>query len=231
MPAQRYFPQSEADRIAWLNNYAAKLPVHGPSLGLSGEEIGNTQADIAYLVWLLHTWNPAIQQDALQATAFKNLIASGNGTLAVAPPAATVFSAPPGPRPPGVLNRLYNQVQRLKLHAAYSEAIGQDLGVIAVADSSEHPVPVFSATLEQGPHGSRVRLDYTKYGHDGVAIDSRVAGGAWQFLASATQKPTYDERPLATPQVPEIRDYRLRWWDKDQANGEWSAVQTVLVGA
>jgi hypothetical protein len=29
---------------------------------------------------------------------------------------------------------------------------------------------------------------------------------------------------------PNLRCYRLRWWDKDESNGEYSAVQTVLVG-
>ncbi|MCX7111368.1 MAG: hypothetical protein NTX45_14820 [Proteobacteria bacterium] len=112
----------------------------------------------------------------------------------------------------------------------YTDAIGQDLGIVPIPDNSDHPVPQFTAALEQGPKGSRVRIDYTKYGHQGVAIESRSNGGAWESLAIVTQKPTYDDRPLAVPGIPESHDYRMRWWDKDEANGEWSAVQTVLVG-
>ena len=84
--------------------------------------------------------------------------------------------------------------------------------------------------MEQGPKGSRLRIDYTKYGHQGIAIESRSNGGDWGLLGHYTQKPVYDDRPLAGPGTPESRDYRMRWWDKDEANGEWSAVQTVLVG-
>jgi hypothetical protein len=230
MPAQRYFPQYEADRVIWLNHYAAKIGEHGPRIGLSAEEIAATLADIAHYVWVLHTWYPATQQDALQATSTKNLIATGSGTEPVRIPAPTQHTDPPAAVLPGVLNRLFNQVQRIKLHPGYTDAIGQDLSVVATADTSDHPVPVFTAATEQGPKGVRVRLDYTKYGHDGINVESRVNGGPWLLLGSYTQKPAYDDRPPATPGTPETRDYRLRWWDKDEANGEYSAVQTVLVG-
>ena len=112
----------------------------------------------------------------------------------------------------------------------YTDAIGQDLGIVPIPDNSDHPVPQFTAAVEQGPKGSRVRIDYTKYGHQGVAIESRSNLGEWGLLGHFTQKPVYDDRPLAVPGTPESRDYRMRWWDKDEANGEWSAVQTVLVG-
>ena len=76
-----------------------------------------------------------------------------------------------------------------------------------------------------------MRLDYSKYGHGGVAVESRINNGLWLPLDHYTQKTIYDERPLTIPGTPESRDYRMRWWDKDQAHGEWSAVQTVLVGS
>ncbi len=230
MAAQRYFPQAEADRIIWLNHYAAKLVKYGPLLGISPEEIASTLTDIARYVWLLHTWNPAKQQDALEATTHKNFIATGTGNEPAQLPPDTLFNDIPPAVLPGVLNRLFNQVQRIKLHPAYTEAIGLDLGIIGIADNADHPVPQFTAAVEQGPKGSRVRIDYTKYGHQGVAIETRSNGGEWGLLGHYTQKPVYDDRPLAVPGTPESRDYRMRWWDKDEANGEWSAVQTVLVG-
>ena len=70
----------------------------------------------------------------------------------------------------------------------------------------------------------------TLMGHDGISIESRRNNGAWEFLAIAMVKPWYDERPLLEPSAPEIREYRLRWWDKGQANGEISPVQKVTVG-
>ena len=32
MPLQRYFPNTEPEQIAWLNNYKLKIPTHGPTI-------------------------------------------------------------------------------------------------------------------------------------------------------------------------------------------------------
>jgi hypothetical protein len=230
MANQAYFPATEAERVVWLAHYSAKLPIHGPTCGLSPEEIAATQADIAFLIWILQTWNPAIQQNALEATAYKNLVATGNGGNVVPVPVVAVYGTPREPRPPGVLNRVFNQVQRIKISAGYIPAIGQDLGVIGSQDSTEHPIPEFTASVERGATAQRVKIAFTKYGHDGVSVECRRNGGAWEVIGIAMVKPWYDERPLLVADTPEVREYRLRWWDKGEANGEYSAVQKVTVG-
>ena len=231
MPTQHFFPKVEADRIPWLENYASNLVKYASLLGLAGEETTAILKDITYYGWLLRTWNPAAQQFAVDATTLKNNIATGSGVDPMPVPVFPSFADAPPPVAPGVVNRLFNQIQRIKLHPAYTDGIGHDLGIISTAKNEDHPVPVFTAALEQGPQGSRVRLDFSKYGHGGIAIESRINNGLWLPLDHFTQKTVYDERPLAIPGTPESRDYRMRWWDKDQANGEWSAVQTVLVGS
>ncbi len=40
-----YFPATEAARLAWVMNYRDKIAVRGPTLGLSAEEIANTQSE------------------------------------------------------------------------------------------------------------------------------------------------------------------------------------------
>lgn len=230
MANQAYFPATEAERVVWLAHYSAKIATHGLTCGLSTEEIAAIQADIAFLIWILQAWNPAIQQNALEATAYKNLIATGSGGKVVPVPIPALHRNPPEPRPPGVLNRLFNQVQRIKISAGYTPAIGQDLGIIGSQDNTEHPIPEFTATVERGTTAQRVRIGFTKYGHDGVSVESRHNGGAWEAIGIAMVKPWYDERPLLVADTPEVREYRLRWWDKGEANGEHSAVQKVTVG-
>lgn len=228
MALQSYFPTAEAERIVWLGNFRSKIATHGPNLGLSAAEITDLQADLAYYLWLLQTWNPAVQHYAQAATAYKNLIAHGEGNPAL--PALTPAANMPPPRPAGVLSRTFAQIARLKTHPGFSEAIGRDLGVIAMADTAEHPFPEFTVSVETGAAHQIVRLNFTKYGHDGVWIESRRGGGEWEFLAVDTVKPYLDERPLLTPNTAETREYRLRWWDKGEAHGDWSPVQSLAVG-
>ena len=59
----------------------------------------------------------------------------------------------------------------------------------------------------------KMRIDFKKYGHDGIWIESRINGGNWPILAIDTVKPYLDERPLAPGNTHETREYRLRWWD------------------
>lgn len=229
MALQSYFPNAEADRIVWLGNYRAKIATHGAAVGLTAAEISDIQADIAYYLWLLQSWNPAVQQYAQAATAYKNQIATGEGSPPL--PAITAPTAQPTVRPAGVLNRLFAQITRFKTHAGFTETLGRDLGVIATASSSDHPIPDFTANVETGASSQVVRINFTKYGHDGVWIESRRGGGNWEFLAIDTVKPYIDDRPLLTANTAETREYRMRWWDKGQANGDWTAVQSLAVGA
>jgi hypothetical protein len=230
MANQAYFPANEADRVVWLTHFSAKLPVHGPDLGLGADEITAAIADIDFYVWLLHTWNPAIQKNSMEATAYKGIIGTGSGSDLVAVPIHAVYDQPPAVRLPGVLPRLFNLVQRIKIAPNYSESVGQNLNVIGSQNSTVHFIPEFTATTERGASFERVKMVFTKYSHDGVSIDSRRNGGDWEYLAIAMVKPWYDERPLLDPKTPEIREYRLRWWDKGDAHGELSPVQKVTVG-
>ena len=106
MPNQSYFPASEADRVIWLTNLVAKLPIQGPHLGLSAAEISDAVADSLCYIWIVKDWNGAHQQKALEATTYKALIANGTGSDVVPLPASLVFDQPPAMRLPGVLTRL-----------------------------------------------------------------------------------------------------------------------------
>ena len=49
-------------------------------------------------------------------------------------------------------------------------------GVIATTTTIDHPVPEYMVTVEMGATGPRVRIDFKKYGHDGVWIEIRTNG-------------------------------------------------------
>ena len=230
MSSNSFFPSTEAGQIVWLTNYALKLPVNAPSCGISEAEITSTVADVQYYIWMLQHWHPAVQRDAKEATVFKQLMVNGNSSDSASLPQTTPFPEPPPIPAPGIQKRLFSQIARIKASLNYNEAVGQNLGLIALSNTVEHPVPEFTATVELGAVGSRVRIDFKKYGHDGIWIESRINGGDWAFLAIDTIKPYLDERPLLAGNIHETREYRLRWWDKSEAHGEWSAVQKAVIG-
>ena len=178
----------------------------------------------------MQEWHPATQRDAKEATAYKQLMIGGNGSGTTEYPKPTVFPNPPPAPAPGIQKRLFSQIARIKASLNYNEAIGKDLGVIAIQDNVEHWVPEFSLIVEMGLDVTQVRIDFTKYGHDGIWIESRINGGEWAFLAIDTVKPYLDVRPLASGNTHETREYRMRWWDKSEAHGEWTGVQKAVLG-
>ncbi len=51
-----------------------------------------------------------------------------------------------------------------------------------------------------------------------------------QFIrAIDTESPYMDERPLLVAATPEVREYRMRFWDKGTPNGDWTDVVKVTV--
>ncbi len=231
MSGLTYFPSTESAQIPWLLNYSAQIALHGPACGISAAEIADTQRDIAQYVWVLQVWYPAVQQFAKAATAAKAWMGTGDGNEAFVLPHLAEFENVPTDRPPGVLTRLSNQIARVKLSLHCSETVVQALGIAAIPSGVDHPTPEFTASVEQGGAGQRVRLNFNKYGHDGVWIEVRINHGEWAFLAIDTVKPYFDESALQAAGTPETREYRMRWWDKSEPHGEYSTVQQVTVGA
>jgi hypothetical protein len=109
--------------------------------------------------------------------------------------------------------------------------IGEDLGIIGAPVTNGQPSPVFVLKLGQGPSCQCVEVGFQKFTHEGVVIESRRgAEENFSFLANDTSRPFVDERPLLVPGQPEVRDYRLRFWDKGVANGDWSDSGSITVG-
>ena len=62
---------------------------------------------------------------------------------------------------------------------------------------------------------------------------TRPAGnaGSWALLAVDMVTPYIDNQPLLVANTPETREYRMSFWDSGEANGDWTAVVKVTVGA
>lgn len=229
MKRQNYFPSRIADQVLWLDNFANRLPDYASALGLTTPEVNNNVDDAKWASYVLGTWITAARGFARSATDTVNGVLNGSGSSAVTLPTFTPPALPSGVTAqfPGVLTRIYGFVSQIKRANGYTDSIGTDLGVVG-PEVTEKPLK-FSAILEQGPDCQCVRLAFFKYTHTGVYIETKRGTGDWEHLGIDTESPYMDERPLAVAGVPEIRAYRMRFWDKGVANGDWTDVATVTV--
>jgi len=74
-----------------------------------------------------------------------------------------------------------------------------------------------------------VKVIIKKYGRQGVVIYSKRGTGTCELLAIDFSSPYMDERPPLVVGQPEVRDYRLQYYDDAAPTGEFTPVQSVTV--
>jgi hypothetical protein len=231
MTRQKWYPSRITDQIPWLENFRTKLPGYETPLGLPPAHVDACVASCRFVIYILSQWLAAVRTFGPAATEAVDLLLSGEGPDAVVLPVFTPPTLPTGVAsvPPGALTRLFDLVALIKSSAAYTQTIGEDLGIVAPEDTADHPVPVFKLEAVQGAACQAVKISFTKYNHMGVWIESRRGTGGFEFLAIDTESPYLDERPLLAAGQPEIREYRLRYWDKGTPNGDWTDTAKITV--
>ena len=120
-------------------------------------------------------------------------------------------------------------MQLIKFRPGYTAPIGHALGLLTIADDREHPAPSLEVAIERGAHAEMAVLKMEKWEHPGLHIEGRRAGGDWERLCMTTEGTFTDDRPLLDPARPEIREYRVRYFEDNAPTGEWSPVVTVTV--
>lgn len=229
MPRQPYYPSRIASQVEWLQNFRAKLPGYATALGVSAGQLTAAAADSGWLIYVLGTWLGSVRAWSPACTDYVQEIQTGTGS-----PALPTFTAPTPPAgvtavAAGALDRLFDLVQALKDAAGYSEAIGTDLGIVGAEAAADHPVPGVKLSAMQGGGCQCVKIAFTKYSHQGVYIESKRGAGGWEFIGVDTESPYMDERALLAAGTPEVREYRLRYWDKGTPNGEWTDLMRITV--
>lgn len=232
MKRQNYYPSRLASQVLWLNNYADKVSGYATGLGLNATAITGTVADAKYLSYTLGLWLGDVRTFAQSATEYIEIAQTGlTGGSPYPPP---VFTAPALPAgvvvvAAGALTRIFNFVQEIKSAPGFNNVMGEELGVLGAELNDDHATPRVTLKLGQGDACQCVDIFFIKYTHQGVYIESRRNGGNWEFLGIDTEKPYTDDRPLLAPGQAEVREYRLRFWDKGTPNGPWSDVAKIAV--
>ncbi len=223
-------PISETELIPWLTNFSPKLSNYAATLGLLPAEVTATQADIAYVIYLINVRVPAERQSLAATVEYKNFIKEGDAAapLPATLPGTVAPPAYPAPILPGALTRLRKLVQNIKSRPGYTETIGQDLGVISTDEASSPVAPTLALV---NASAGNVTFNWNKKGWTGVKVQGRTNGGGWSDLGVDLFSPFVDTRPLATAGVPESREYRAAYLDGDEQLPGYSQVIQVTVAA
>jgi hypothetical protein len=131
MTRNGFLPQTDADKVVWLNNFSAKIGTYATQVGITPAEITSINNDKAFFSYVI-TMHDAYKQTLNNITAYKNLLRKAVAQQHIgALPAAPVLGTAPTAVPEGIFDRVSKLAQRIKASVNYTEAMGQDLGIIA----------------------------------------------------------------------------------------------------
>lgn len=231
MKRQEYYPTRLGDQPEWHFNYADRLTENGAAMGLLPADVAASANDSRHLGYALGTWLTQVREFGPGSTAELETLKLGTGGSPFELPVFTPPTPPAGLTPvlPGALGRIFRYVQAIKSAPGYTEGLGLLLGIVGGEDTVEHPAPEFSLKTELGDGCHCVKIRFKKFGHYAVAVYSKRGSGGWELLGIDTGSPYEDERPLLVPGQPEVREYKLRFWDDGEENGNWTDVASATV--
>ena len=199
-----YIPKKDSEKVIWNNNLHSRLEAEGAEMGLSADDI--TEA-------------------ITECNANSNTILA-NDKAQTAAKTAKVTKDTQLKKGEKILRE---SIKRVKTSKNYTQAIGKSWGIIGedpVVDYSTYH-PKIKAMVMPG----RVRIDFVKDKLSGVNIYSRLSGElTWVKLAYDSYTPYSDSRPLATPGVPEHREYMAIGVIRDEEVTQQSSIIEAVFG-
>lgn len=230
MSVSQYMPKDEAGQQNWLNNFSAKLPNYAATLGVPAATVTQIINDAKNLALMGQTAEN-FKQYCVGLTAFKTILKSGNpngqaiGTLAAAP-TLPVFTALQG----DIFGRISKLVATIKASANYTEAIGEDLGIVASSGSfSKAAENALKPNLKIELIGGKPNIIWKKGQTGGIKIMADHGTGNFVFLAVDTSPDYLDKTTLPPMGQAQLWRYMARYIKNDEEIGDWSDIVQITV--
>ena len=229
MPANDYFPTTDALQNAWLINFRQKFGQYQTQLGFVDTDATALNTEVLTFQYEVAR-NNAVKEFARNVAARKRAMIDGRiGTTTPVLPVAPVNTPPVPIALPGIIARIRLLVNRIKASPAYTESIGKDFDIVTVTppapdDSTVQP----NLTLTRS--GGFVTVKYTKGTFAGIQLQLQREGETGWTNIGAVVAATYTDRtPKLSPNAPEIRRYRAMFLRSTGAVGQWSEAESILL--
>ncbi|MFI5217844.1 MAG: hypothetical protein ACHQNT_00030 [Bacteroidia bacterium] len=191
---KHYFPKSNKKRLAWLKNFSDKIGTYASVLMILPTEAQEVKD---YYTMLKHAMDTIemVRSFSKSMTAFRKELMFGlPGGNASDVPVLTLPAAPAAV-PSGIFGIISGMVQRMKGSIHYTEAIGEDLGIIGADFVKDFAA--LKAVLKIKPDLGRPEISYNKYNTHGMNLYvNRDDGNGMKFLKRLTRTTFIDKYKL-----------------------------------
>jgi len=223
MPTIDWYPKRESELVQWHASFSAALSSYSGTLGLAAPVVTQVGVDSAN-VSLVLTAAETAENYRSEVIAFKNqmlrgLINTPTPGAPTLPAALTLALGSLG----NIEARTRQLVAQIKSNAAFTQQMGEDMGIFPVTQPLGSP----SCTAE-ALTGHQVRIRIKKGGYANVVLWRQRGGGAWEQLAIVDVATYVDQSPPLVAGQPEERSYRVQGYANAAPEGAYSDTVTVV---
>jgi hypothetical protein len=196
-----FIPSADGELVNWLTNYKAKLSLRATDLGLD-----TTQVDVQKLACdnLISAIGTAIASKKTYDSAMANKKQVNSDSV----------------------KSLRNFIKNLKTSTPYTDAVGNELGIVATTSNMNNAS--YKSVLKADLHPGYVLLKFTKKGAEGINLYTRIKGETdWVKIGFFGHSPCTDARPLAVTNQAENREYMCIGLVKDHEIGVQSDIVSM----
>jgi hypothetical protein len=225
MKNSSFMPTTDSGKLVWLNTFKNKIAAYAAQFNLSAAEVAQLAADCLMYAFVVNGLD-LLKQSQQNFTAYKNLLNHAGGQTAATLPALPNLGTAPAAVAAGVFDRVRMMVQRIKNHPNYTEAIGQDLNIIAPIDTTDVNTicPVLNHKLDVG----RPHLKWSK--NIAEALDlyaDHNDGNGFVLLGRFIRSEYLDTTTLAAGKIVDDWKYKAIFIIADEQVGLSSEIITV----
>ncbi len=177
------------------------------------------------------TFQETFREFLKKLTAFKNELRDGvvPGNPSSLPPVVPVMPAAPPAVQPDIFLRVTSLVNRIKSHASYTVADGQDLGIEGpeVMIDLENVKPELEVQIVAG----RPLIKFQKLGLTALEIQvKRTDAGTFELLDISVSPDYTDMHQLPAAGQSAVWKYKAIYRLKNERVGQWSDEAAIVVG-
>lgn len=196
-----FIPTADGELVNWLTNFKTKLSLRATDLGLDTTQLAAQKLACDNLLDAIGT---AIDSKKTYDSAMANKKQVNRDSI----------------------KSVRNFIKNIKTSAVYTDAIGNELGIVATTNSMNKTN--YKSVLKADLHPGYVLLKFTKKGAEGINLYSRIKGETdWSKIGFFGHSPCTDDRPLAVANQAENREYMCIGLVKDHEIGMQSDIVSV----
>ncbi len=223
-----WYPEDGEGQAQFQENLDTHLPGLAAKYGIAEESVNRVRNNAGWMrFWVDYRYE--FEQQSEQLTKYYNALALGKDAGgAITAPVITPPGAPPAEIEPDVKSFTYALRREIVNKSNYSVADGELLGFEA-PESERTPDSEITAEFTNKTQADfDLAIRFAKQDLDGIRLEVRRKGGAWQFLDKLTADGTVHVEPTAPGEAEqvELRGVMLR---KNQPVGNYSEIQTALI--